>query len=317
MNYLRVARATLLGAWCGFLTGVALWIPSCIAGELSTPEKGDGTEVANACFVLSLCGGALNSEWNASDQQAEWESERRRKSEQDFKDRQESIRSDMMRLTEQSLVLFEDAPRRLLDAERSLNQAERDLSERALSPFWSSVELAITRPGEFDASIHMMSAHSQEYRQLASEYIGEPPTFLLASESIRGLAAASATETRLRAIVRKAHCDRDFAWIYEQRRTNQLLSAGFVTLAQALDEMGRRISTSIDGLSEQITAASTATVAAISQSAASHEAGVQSLCASVNAVRDEVRKRAAAGRERHDLALTMLDNIQRRRLPFP
>ena len=56
---------------------------------------------------------------------------------------------------------------------------------------------------------------------------------------------ATATAERMQAIVRKAQRNFQFATIYEQRKTNQILVAGFTTLAQALNQMTGQITASI------------------------------------------------------------------------
>jgi hypothetical protein len=43
----------------------------------------------------------------------------------------------------------------------------------------------------------------------------------------------------------------------------------------------------------------------------------QSLVESVDALHDTTKESASAVKERHDRALEMLDNIQRRRVPYP
>lgn len=60
------------------------------------------------------------------------------------------------------------------------------------------------------------------------------------------------TAERMKAIVRKAQRSFQFATIYEQRKTNQILIAGFTNLAEALDQMAYRITDSIDNLTNSV-----------------------------------------------------------------
>lgn len=62
------------------------------------------------------------------------------------------------------------------------------------------------------------------------------------------MSTSNTSSDRLRSIVGKAQRNFQFATIYEQRRTNQLLVAGFENLAQALDGIGFHIQSSIEAL---------------------------------------------------------------------
>jgi RNA-splicing ligase RtcB len=53
-------------------------------------------------------------------------------------------------------------------------------------------------------------------------------------------------------IVRRAQRDFQFSVIYEHRKTNQILVAGFKNLAQAVEEMASRITASIDSLTTSV-----------------------------------------------------------------
>lgn len=108
--------------------------------------------------------------------------------------------------------------------------------------------------------------------------------------------------------------------IYEQRKTNQLLVAGVTNLAQALDGMGYRIASSIDGLGGQISAMSSVMQESLSALGEQIQTGSQQLVESLDALHTTTKQSAADTRgikERHDRALEMLDNIQRRRIPYP
>jgi hypothetical protein len=56
----------------------------------------------------------------------------------------------------------------------------------------------------------------------------------------------------LRSIVRVAQKNFQFATIYEQRKTNQLLIGGFSTLAQAINDLGSRLESSLDELTSSV-----------------------------------------------------------------
>lgn len=114
-----------------------------------------------------------------------------------------------------------------------------------------------------------------------------PPLYPLTPQHIAKLADASnVTVTRLQTLVQAAHRDFHFASIYEQRRTNQILIAGFANLEEALNRMTSKITASVDGLAISIGAMSSM---------------LQESLDTVNADLGE--------------AVGMLDNIQRGRRP--
>src|SRR5206468_312018 len=106
------------------------------------------------------------------------------------------------------------------------------------------------------------------------------------------------TTDRLKAVVRKAQRNIQFATIYEQRKTNKLLVAGFQHLAQAIDGMGHRITSSINGLGDQISAMSASLGDQISEMSSS--------------LNDSLSEFNDQSTQRHKEALEMFDNIQRR-----
>jgi hypothetical protein len=57
---------------------------------------------------------------------------------------------------------------------------------------------------------------------------------------------------RLRGVVRKGQTSFQFATIYEQRRTNQILIAGFVTLGDALERLRTQIANDLGDLQTRL-----------------------------------------------------------------
>ena len=90
-----------------------------------------------------------------------------------------------------------------------------------------------------------VAVHKTEMVKLDST----PPAFRLDIDTLPG---ATRTADRMHSIVRRAQKDFQFATIYEQRKTNQLLVEGFANLGQALNEMSYRLNASIDALSESL-----------------------------------------------------------------
>jgi len=139
-------------------------------------------------------------------------------------------------------------PGQLVEGEEALNQAEADFAEGAFAPFWDSIEKVAGSLGRFDEAVRQISSDSIQYSTLAKTFEGKPPKFPVARQSASKLTVGTATAERMKAIVRKAQRNFQFATIYEHRKTNKILVAGFTNLAQALDQMTSRITSSIDDL---------------------------------------------------------------------
>jgi hypothetical protein len=131
------------------------------------------------------------------------------------------------------------------------------------------------------------------------------------------LGVGATTAERMQATVRKAQRNFQFATIYEQRKTNQILVEGFTSLAEALNEMTWHITTSIDNLTRSVDGM--ASTLNDSMRAIHSRLGEIGEAAHKDS-RETAHQRAeeasdAAARE--GMALEMLDNIQRGRRPFP
>jgi uncharacterized protein YfcZ (UPF0381/DUF406 family) len=155
-------------------------------------------------------------------------------------------------IAKQSIELFVDMLNLLRAAKRYLNQAEIDRQEGAFAPFWDVIEKAANMLGQFDEGLRCINGNFSRYAELIKLYVGPPPTFPVTGILVAKLDVGMETAARLKAIVRNAQCDFHFASIYEQRKTNQILVAGFTNLAQALERMSSQITASIDRLSSSV-----------------------------------------------------------------
>lgn len=154
----------------------------------------------------------------------------------------------------------------------------------------------------------MIKTSAVKHTEFTRRYEGAAPKFPLILDSVTGLTAVHVTSERMRTIVRKAQRDFQFASIFEQRKTNQLLVAGFINLAQALEGMGNQIACSIEDLGGQISEMSSAVESSIDRV---NSTMVSELGDMQAAMREDAEERI----KRHERALEMLDNIQRRRRP--
>jgi hypothetical protein len=114
----------------------------------------------------------------------------------------------------------------------------------------------------------------------------------------------------MRGIVRRAQKDFQFASIYEQRKTNQLLVGGFASLAQAINQLGDRLQSSLESLATSISIS-------VSDLVSAQEAAASALASELQLSREQALEDSDARREHERQERGMLDNLQRRRRPFP
>jgi hypothetical protein len=210
---------------------------------------------------------------------------------------QSEFQVQILKACEESLGAFEAIPKHLVSAEQELDVAEYEFRDGAFSPFWDSIERAMSRLGVVDSDVKLISSSSNRYRQLAVSYEGRPPPFPVDHESARWLAAANETIGHLQRLVREAQRNFQFATIYEQRKTSAILIAGFTKLGDAIyglgDSLGGQIENLCSSMSEQ------------------HAASMSER----RALRATLSDQADDQAERLKTAVAMLDNIQHRRIP--
>lgn len=214
-------------------------------------------------------------------------------------------RNAISNLCQTALILVRVSPSYLRDAEQILDQAEIDFKENALAPFWDSIEKATTMLGSFNLNIKVMEKELSEYTKLIGVYDGEPPVFPLSVKYVEKLKIGTGTAERMQSIVRSAQRNFQFAMIYEQRKTNQILVAGFTSLAQALEQMAQSINTAINDLSTSMDRMSSS----LTNSMRRIESRIDDISETTSAYLN--------GQEEHEKqAIEMLDNIQRGRKPL-
>ena len=100
--------------------------------------------------------------------------------------------------------------------------------------------------------VQSITSRAATYDALVRQYEGQPPQFPIDRDSVAKLAVSARTAERLRSIVYKAHCNFEFATIYEQRKNHQISIAGFATLANALALMSSQLQSSIGQLASSV-----------------------------------------------------------------
>ena len=217
---------------------------------------------------------------------------------------QQTFRQRLIDLGEQALGLFELLPTLLKEAGAYLDRAEVDFAEGAFAPFWDSVQKAATVLGRFEQGLRSLGETSTQYSELVRKYDSTPPPFPLAQSSIARLNVSSAASLRMQAIVRNAQRNFQFSVIYEQRKTNQILVAGFLNLGQALHDMSSRITSSLEALADRVELVG-----------ATFDHSIAALHDQVIEIGQDFSTAASEWAVREKKAVEMLDNIQRHRRP--
>lgn len=220
-------------------------------------------------------------------------------------EKQEGYYKKMIALGEDSITLFEVLPKGLEVAETYLNQAEVDFSDGAFAPFWDSIEKATKSLSYFVKGIQLIKEKSSQYTKVLGEHEGVPPQFPLLKQSIEKLGVGTATAKRMDSIVRSAQCNYHFASIYEQRKTNQILVAGFTNLANALEKMTWTIKDSITDLATSV-----------GETGLMLNESMSKIQSQIGHIADDFTKEASEREKRERKALEILDNIQHDRRPL-
>ena len=207
-------------------------------------------------------------------------------------------------------------------AECAIAGAEHEFDEGALVPFWERIEEATAKLTTVEVTVQKLIKNAHFYESDAQKLEINPPPFQLGIDTLPN---GSHTYARMHTVVRRAYKSPAFANIYEmrrinyeQRKTNELLEAGFSTLGQALSELGDRLGASLGQLASTVNIEISKVG---SEMTASHEHMTSALSAEIQKSSDQAARDAKIGREqqtRHTRDLSeKLENIQRKRKPFP
>lgn len=237
--------------------------------------------------------------------------------------KQSAIETEAVALTTNLITLHDSAPnqiqtlgRFLSAAESDLATADRDFADGAFAPFWDSIERAANNLSRFDQTTHQLASQVNQYSNSLRDREHTFPHFPVDLPSLPDPTHAT---DRMRAIVRKAQCNFQFATIYEQRKTNNILKHGFMSLSAAISELGDTVRNSIDELRESVSADIAASVKqqiatreSIDSAAAAARADSEAMHAEVRRGNDADAKRAVRQHEHEEKTEKMLDNMQRR-----
>ncbi|MBP6874709.1 MAG: hypothetical protein KBD56_01410 [Candidatus Eisenbacteria bacterium] len=253
MALLKIVLASLAGAFLGAVAGLllalVLGVPSCIFAGQHTADS-----IANGCIIGGISLGAilglLVSVGNERAKRQEALAEQDRVKERQAAELRE-LERQMADLRSSCTKIAESLPRLLENATASLDKAEHEFSEGVFAPFWDAIENAATLLAVFHGHISKISDAARRHTDLSMKLEGKDGPFPVRIGSVpdaRGVAE------RLRMLVRRAQREPTFAAIYEMRKTNQLLVAGFSSLGEALSNLGEVIAGSQAELAASLTA---------------------------------------------------------------
>ena len=273
--------------------------------------------IAVISFIINLIS-SINKEKRERLEKIEQERQFDEAQVRDEQKKQEGYYKEMIVLGDESITLFERLPNCLESAEKYLDQAEVKFSDSAFVPFWDSIEEAVKMLGYFNEGVQHIGKNSSHYTELIGKYEDTPPQFPLARQSVEKLDVGTATAERMKAIVGTAQRNFQFAMIYEQHKTNQILVAGFTNLANALDQMTWKITNSIDDLAGSVdvmTSTLNESLHAIHSRVGDIADIAEKTSQKTSQHHDELMEEISKGSARERKVLKMLDNIQRGRRP--
>ncbi len=132
---------------------------------------------------------------------------------------------------------------RLSGAVRALAGGHDEFRDGAFAPFWDAIEDAVNDLARFNQLVDYARETVNEVRntKLLPTVVAKPLPAIVVPDAV------PATRT-LNDLVKQAQRDFQFSVIFEQRKTNQILTAGFRSLSDALNEVGSRIDDSVSSL---------------------------------------------------------------------
>jgi len=269
----------------GWVVGLLVWFATMgFAGVPGMPGH-SGEKYLITFTLLAWLAGYATSRYLKLAEEGREEQRRHREQQRRHREQQHHIALRLTSLLGDSKTTAASLPKLIQSAEISLDTAEREFEEGIFAPFWDAVEDAANALAGVSANINTIISNSSSYSTETSQLDTPAPPFEL---GIRTLPDASHTANRMRTIVRRAQKNFQFATIYEQRKTNRILVAGFSSLGQAIDGLGDNLATAMERLGE-------------------------TFAAEFQITRDQAAEDSTARRDHERQELEMLDNIQRRK----
>lgn len=151
------------------------------------------------------------------------------------KEEAESISKQLNELLKKSEEIVSNIlPSFEVSAHKSIELAKVDFAENALSPFWNQIENASKYFAYYKEAIEQLVLNGELYSKvLEGKQHNFPKPFPIGAN----IPISQTILDEYNATIRKAQSKFEFANIWEHRKTQKILIAGFQTLEQAINNM--------------------------------------------------------------------------------
>lgn len=159
----------------------------------------------------------------------------------------DELTSLLRNILQSSTAIASQLPHILADASYHLQTARSEFAQNAFDPFWTEVERAAQYLYTFKLQVEQLSKNADLYY---SKLRGRNHTFPIFPVRRESLPDPTPLLEELRTIVRLGQTNIDFATILQHRRTREVLIAGFRSLGELVDNLGRLFTDQISSLKQ-------------------------------------------------------------------
>lgn len=152
-------------------------------------------------------------------------------------------------LSASQTIIEKELPEFLDIAEAHLIKAEYEFLEKAFVSFWYEVKSATDSLEEYHKRVAQVARNAEDYAIRQSRLRVSIPEFLVTHGSFPD---PKPVAIKLSTVARNGQTDFEFASIYEQMKTNQILHAGFWTLNTRIEQMEYKITSALENLSDSL-----------------------------------------------------------------
>jgi hypothetical protein len=130
-----------------------------------------------------------------------------------------------------------------------LRQAQFEYNSNAFAPYWDAVQNAAINIASYQDIVQELSKNADEYYRTLN---GKQHTFPEFPVTVGSIPDATPVVDEFHRVLRLGQTHYQFADIWEQRMTRQVLIAGFRTLGEAVNNLGRTVENSVASLQQSV-----------------------------------------------------------------
>jgi hypothetical protein len=219
----------------GSMMAVAFFLTMLLTGDAPTSEGGK-VFLAFLFFEVSAISISIlifnqRREDQLGTKRAEWMAEQIAERGKKARELGERAREAMNRF----YASLRDLPGYLEAADMFLNHADQEFQERAYGPFWDNIEQSALQLGAFNSNLARIEGEAVSYKNLLAGQIHNFPSLVVEDGAVPN---PTPQADRLRRLARMGQKDFEFATIWEQRKTQNVIVEGFHTLGEAVNRLG-------------------------------------------------------------------------------